>query len=87
MEQGLERGVEQGVEQECARGLARLRRQVAIKFGARTAERLPEFHRPASGVDPSERLDRLSDWLVECQTGEELLSRVAALVGSGADRA
>ena len=87
LEQGLERGVEQGVEQECARGLARLRRQVAIKFGARTAERLPELHRPASGVDPSERLDRLSDWLVECQTGEELLSRVAALVGSGADRA
>ena len=85
VEQGIERGLAQAIEQECTRGLARLRRQAAIKFGARTAERLADLLRPAIAAEQLEHLDRASDWLVECQQGEELLSRVAALVGNGAE--
>ena len=85
IEQGIERGLAQAIEQECTRGLARLRRQAAIKFGARTAERLADLLRPAIAAEQLEHLDRVSDWLVECQQGEDLLSRVAALVGNGAE--
>ena len=85
VEQGIEQGVEQGVEQECIRGAARLRRQAAIKFGARTAERLSVLLRPVIAAKQLERLDRVSDWLVECHQGEDFLSRVAALVGNGDD--
>ena len=85
VQRGIERGLAQGVERECARALARLRRHAAIKFGARTAERLSELLRPVIAAKQLDRLDRVSDWLVECQQGEELLSRVAALVGNGAD--
>ena len=85
VERGIERGLAQGVERECVRAVARLRRHTAIKFGARTAERLSELLRPVIAAKQLDRLDRVSDWLVECQQGEELLSRVAALVGNGAD--
>ena len=85
VQRGIERGLAQGVERECARALARLRRHAAIKFGARTAERLSGLLRPVIAAKQLDRLDRVSDWLVECQQGEELLSRVAALVGNGAD--
>ena len=85
IKQGVQRGLEQGVEQECARGLARLRRQAAIKFGARSAERLLALLGTAVTTEQLDRLDRVSDWLVECQQAEDLLSRVAALVGNGAD--
>ena len=87
IKQGVERGIEQGmargIEQERARGLARLRRQAAIKFGAGTAERLSAVL-AAAGPRAMERVgDRVSDWIVECERGEELLSRVSALVGNG----
>ena len=85
IKQGVQRGLEQGVEQECARGLARLRRQAAIKFGARSAERLLALLGTAVTTEQLDRLDRVSDWLVECQQAEDLLSRVAALVGNGTD--
>ena len=87
IKQGVERGIEQGmargIEQERARGLARLRRQAVIKFGAATAERLSAVLASA-GAQPMAHLgDRVSDWIVECERGEELLSRVSALVGNG----
>ena len=87
IEQGVERGIgqgmERGIEQERARGLARLRRQAAIKFGARTAERLSVLLGTAA-AERMERLgDRVSDWMVECERGEDLLSRVSTLVGNG----
>ena len=83
MAKGIEQGVERGIEQERARGLARLRRQAAIKFGAGTAERLSAVL-SAAGPRSMERVgDRVSDWIVECERGEELLSRVSALVGNG----
>ena len=84
--QGIEQGIEQGAERERARGLARLRRQAAIKFGARTAERLSALLGPVAAGERMDRLgDRVSDWIVECERGEDLLSRVAALVGNGGD--
>ena len=81
IERGMERGMERGIEQERARGLARLRRQAAIKFGARTAERLAALLGAAERMDRVG--DRVSDWIVECEHGEDLLSRVSALVGNG----
>ncbi len=84
VEQGIEQGKAQGVEQERARGLARLRRQAAIKFGARTADRLSALLGAGSAAGRMNRLgDQVSDWMVECERGEDLLSRVAALVGNG----
>ena len=81
--EGIEQGMARGIEQERARGLARLRRQAAIKFGAATAERLSVVL-AAAGAQPMARLgDRVSDWIVECERGEDLLSRVSALVGNG----
>ncbi len=83
IERGLKQGVERGIEQERARGLARLRRQAAIKFGVATAERLSAVL-AAAGPRAMERVgDRMSDWIVECERGEELLARVSALVGNG----
>ena len=82
IERGLKQGVERGIEQERARGLARLRRQAAIKFGAATAERSAVL--AAAGPRAMERVgDRVSDWIVECERGEELLARVSALAGNG----
>ena len=97
IEQGIVQGIEQGIEQERARGLAhieqerarglaRLRRQAAIKFGERTAERLSALLGATVADDRMARLgDRVSDWIVECERGEDLLSRVSALVGNGGD--
>ena len=81
MERGIEQGMERGIERERARGLARLRRQAAIKFGARTAERLAALLGAAERMDRVG--DRVSDWIVECEHGEDLISRVSALVGNG----
>ena len=99
IERGIERGIEQGIEQERARGvarlqqgieqerargLARLRRQAAIKFGAQTAERLSALLGTGIAAERMERLsDRVSDWIVECERGEDLVARVSALVGNG----
>ena len=81
--EGIEQGVERGIGQERARGLARLRRQAAIKFGARTAERLSVLLGTAA-AERMERLgDRVSDWMVECERGEDLLARVSTLMGNG----
>ena len=81
--EGIEQGMARGIEQERARGLARLRRQAAIKFGAEMAERLSAVL-AAAGAQPMAHLgDRVSDWIVECERGEDLLSRVSALVGNG----
>ena len=84
-EQGLEQGREQGIEQgrELGRELGReqglaheralLRRMAALRFGADTAERLEEV---LAGVADPERLAEAGEWLVRCETGDELLARV-----------
>ena len=87
LQQGIEQERTRGaarLQQERARGLARLRRQVAIKFGAQTAERLSALLGTGIATERMERLgDRVSDWIVECERGEDLLARVSALVGNG----
>ena len=80
--QGIQQGVAQGIQQERARGLARLRRQAAIKFGAQTAERLAA----RLGVAIStEQMERVGDWIMECEHGGDLLARVAAMRPNGGD--
>ena len=74
----------ESTEQERTRGFARLRRQVAIKFGEQTAEQLSALLGTGIAAERMERLsDRVSDWIVECERGEDLLARVSALVGNG----
>ena len=80
IEQGVERGMKQGIEQERARGLARLRRQAAIKFGAGTAERLAAL---LGAAVAAEQMERVGDWIVECDRGEDLLARVTAMRANG----
>ena len=57
-------------------GVRLLHRLVAAKFDARTGERLSGL---LEGLTAREDVDRVSDWIIECATGEELLSRVSAL--------
>ena len=87
LEQGIEEERTRGMarlQQERTRGFARLRRQVAIKFGEQTAERLSTLLGAGIAAERMERLsDRVSDWIVECEHGEDLLARVSALVGNG----
>ena len=87
LQQGIDHERTRGVarlQQERARGFARLRRQVATKFGAQTAERLSALLGTGIATERMDRVgDRVSDWIVECERGEDLLTRVSALVGNG----
>ena len=72
--------VAQGIEQERARGLARLRRQAAIKFGAPTAERLAGL---LGTTIAAEQMERVGDWIMECDNSGDLLARVSTLRTNG----
>ena len=74
------RGMERGIAQGMAQNLARLRRQAAIKFGLPTAQRLGELLGTAAST---EQIDRVSDWIIECERGEQLLARVSAMAANG----
>ena len=80
IEQGVERGVRQGIAQGRAEGGARLVRQAALKFGTATAERLTGL---LEGLTEQEDLDRVGDWILQCGSGDELLSRVSSLPANG----
>ena len=69
-------GREQGLEQGRAEERALLCRQAARKFGAATGERLSAAL--AEVADP-DRLAEVGDWIIECGTAAELLTRVARL--------
>ena len=58
-----------------------VRRQAARKFGEETAERLAG--RLAEVADP-ERTAEVGEWLLECESGEELLARVEGLCRTSA---
>ena len=82
VEQGIARGVEQGIAQGVERGIARggarlINRQAALKFGTGTAERVTGL---LEGLTNQEDLDRVGDWILECGSGDELLSRVSSLL-------
>ena len=74
--QWLREGLKQGLAHE----RALLRRQAASRFGEDTAARLSETL--AQVTDP-ERLAEVGEWLVQCDTGAELLARVAGMAGGG----
>ena len=76
--QWLQEGIEQGLEHE----RALLRRQVASRFGAETAERLSGV---LAGIADPEALAEVGEWLVRCETGSEFLARVDPAAG-GTDR-
>ena len=93
IEQGIKRGVRQGIEQGVERGVRRgiaqgraeggihfACRQAALKFGAGAAERLAEL---LEGLTEQEDLDRVGDWILQCGSGDELLSRVSSLPANG----
>ena len=74
------RAMERGIAQGMAQNLVHLRRQAAIKFGLPTAQRLGELLGTAAAT---EQIERLSDWIIECERGEQLLARVSAMTADG----
>ena len=73
--QGLARGIEQERSRAVERSVARLRRHATFKFGAAMADRVSEAL--GSGVTEAE-LDRIDDWIVECDSVDQLLARLRA---------
>ena len=65
----FQRGHDQGI----GRGQTELmRRQAKRKFDAETAERLSGL---LDGLTDPERLAEVGEWIIECETGAELLDR------------
>ena len=73
-ERGLEHGHERGLEHGRAEERALLCRQAARKFDDDTAQRLAVLLEQTA--DP-ERLAQAGIWILECETGAELLDRVS----------
>ena len=71
---GYEHGHERGLEHGRAEERALLRRQAARKFDDDTAQRLAVLLERTADPD---RLAQAGDWIIECETGAELLDRVA----------
>ena len=69
-------GREEGIAQGLAAARARLGRQAALRFGVKTGERLTSF---LEGLAAREDLDQVGDWVIECGSGEELLSRISTM--------
>ena len=81
MREGMERGLGQGIEQGIEQQRALLRRQAALRFGEETAARLAGMLAHVAGAA---RLAEAGEWMVRCETGADLLSRVAALAAGSA---
>ena len=78
----MERSRVEGLTEGRAEGQAAvICRLAARKFGPETADRLAE--RLTEVSDP-ERLGEVGEWLLECDSGEELLDRVARLCETAA---
>ena len=72
-----ESGLVQG--RELGRADERIRRQAALKFGPGAADRLADH---LAGLTTREDLDRVGDWIVECESGDELLSRLQSIASA-----
>ena len=74
--EGRSEGRAEGRAEERAEGRARqvelMRRMAARKFGSATAQRLAER---LERVHDSENVAEIGEWLIECESGEELLER------------
>ena len=79
--QGREQGRELGRAEERELGRAeeraKLRRRATLKFGLDTAERLSD---QLASLTTRADLDRVGDWIVECDSVDELLSRLRSIV-------
>ena len=74
MDELVQRGVRQGIEQGAQQGQALvLRRQIERKFGEETAGRVSGL---LGKLTSPEGIDRVTDALLECSTGEEFIERV-----------
>ena len=71
--EGREQGIEQGIEQGRSEERRLLCRQAARKFTPETAPRLSVLLERLT--DP-ESLLQVGDWIIECKTEDELLTRV-----------
>ena len=71
--QGQARGQVQGIEQGRADERALLCRLAARRFGTETAQRLSAF---LEGLKAADELAVVGDWIVDCETGTDLLARV-----------
>ena len=71
---GLEQGIERGRAEVRAEERALLCRQAAYRFDHATAEQLASLLEPEA--DPN-RLAQVGIWIIECQSGADLLDRVA----------
>ena len=76
--QWLREGVKQGIEQGLAQQRALLRRQAALRFGAETASGVSEA---VERIADPEGLAAAGDWIVQADTGDELVARLMQLAG------
>ncbi len=74
-QEGLEQGREQGLEQGLEQQRALLRRLAAARFDAGAADRLAGV---LAGIADPERLAEVGDWIVQCETADELLARAGS---------
>ena len=85
LREGLREGLQEGRQEGLREGLAHerelLRRQAVSRFGAGTAERLAGM---LGDIADPERLAEVGEWLVCCETGDEVLARLDS-AGSDAD--
>ena len=68
-----------GIEQGRAEERALLRRLAARKFGAETVGPLSAL---LDGLTAPDQLGEVGDWIIECETGAELLDRTGRLIRS-----
>ena len=77
IEQGIEQGLERGIERGRAEERALLCRWAERKFGAGTSARLSGLLGRLTAPD---QLGEVGDWLLECDTGADLLARAERMV-------
>ena len=77
LKEGIAQGIAQGIEQGISRGIEQERslvcRMAARKFAAETAPRLSAL---LEGETDPERFAQVGEWIIECETGDDLLARV-----------
>ena len=73
VEQGQAQGIERGIERGRADERALLCRLAARRFGTETAQRLSGL---LESLKAAEELAVVGDWIMDCETGADLLARV-----------
>ena len=72
-EQGRKEGIAQGIAHGIEQERSLVCRMAARKFAADTAPRLSAL---LEGETDPERLAQVGEWIIECETGDDLLARV-----------